>query len=169
MNDFQEGSGMMLLHQVMHLSEYLAVKGLERLNLKPGQAGILFWLDKEGELSQRQLSKKLSITPPSVTAALRKLEMKGLIRKESDPEDQRVFKVCLTEEGKGKIHEVKSLGGELEQVIYEGIPEEEALLFRRTLLDMRENLMKAKELKGRTTYSILAEACLNRKPNAERD
>ena len=54
-------------------------------------------------------------------------------------------------------------------MIYEGIPEEEALLFRRTLLDMRENLMKAKELKGRTTYSILAEACLNRKLNAERD
>lgn len=52
-------SVMMILHQLMHLSEYLVVKDLERLDLNPGQAGILFWLGREGELSQRQLARKV--------------------------------------------------------------------------------------------------------------
>ena len=70
---------MIILHQLMHLSEYQAMRGLEQMDLKPGQAGILFWLGREGELSQRRLAEKLGITPPSVTSALRKLEAKGLI------------------------------------------------------------------------------------------
>ena len=69
---------MIILHQLMHLSEYQAMRGLEQMDLKPGQAGILFWLGREGELSQRRLAEKLGITPPSVTTALRKLEAKGV-------------------------------------------------------------------------------------------
>ena len=91
---------MIILHQLMHLSEYQAMRGLEQMDLKPGQAGILFWLGREGELSQRRLAEKLGITPPSVTTALRKLEAKGLIGKEVDPADQRIQRIDLTEAGK---------------------------------------------------------------------
>ena len=154
---------MMILHQLMRLSEYLVVQGLERLDLNPGQAGILFWLGREGELSQRQLARKVGITPPSVTTAIRKLEGKDLIEKEADPHDQRVFKIRLSEKGKASLEYLREEIKRLEEVLYQGISSEEKLLLRRMLLDMRNNLMEARELKGMSACSLMAEAKLNKK------
>lgn len=161
---------MIILHQLMHLSEYQAMRGLEQMDLKPGQAGILFWLGREGELSQRRLAEKLGITPPSVTTALRKLEAKGLIGKEGDPADQRIQRIHLTEAGKEMLGELKRIVGEMEQVIFRGISQEEKLLLRRLLLDMRENLMTEKGMKGMNTCSMMARARLDMKlKNIESD
>ena len=126
---------MIILHQLMHLSEYQAMRGLD---LKPGQAGILFWLGREGELSQRRLAEKLGITPPSVTTALRKLEAKGLIGKEGDPADQRIQRIHLTEAGKEMLGELKRIVGEMEQVIFRGISQEEKLLLLLSECPQRE-------------------------------
>nr|WP_296265424.1 MarR family transcriptional regulator [uncultured Merdimonas sp.] len=161
--DKSEESVMMILHQLMHLSEYLVVQGLERLDLNPGQAGILFWLGREGELSQRQLARKVGITPPSVTTAIRKLEGKAMIEKEADPHDQRVFKIRLSKKGKASLEQLKEEIQRLEEVLYQGISAEEKLLLRRILLDMRNNLMEVRNLKGMNACSIMAQARLNKK------
>lgn len=163
--DKYEESSMMILHQLMHLSEYLVVQGLERLGLNPGQAGILFWLGREGELSQRQLAKKVGITPPSVTTAIRKLEGKGMIEKEMDPHDQRIFRIRLSKKGEAAREQLREEVKRLEEILYQGISHEEKLLLRRMLLDMRNNLMEARELKGMNACSVMAEARLNKKLN----
>lgn len=85
---------------LMHLSRYHTVKRLEDMELNPSQAGILFILNSQGRLSQRQLAQKIGITPPSMTVTLRKLEEHGLIRKEPDEKDQRVIRICLSEAGR---------------------------------------------------------------------
>ncbi len=41
-----DASAVMLLEQVSHLSRYHAMKRMEALDMKPGQAGILFILLK---------------------------------------------------------------------------------------------------------------------------
>ena len=56
MQDTKDVSVFILLFQIQHLSRYHAMKRLEELELKPGQAGILFTLNVEGVLSQRQLA-----------------------------------------------------------------------------------------------------------------
>ena len=54
MKDTKDVSVFILLFQIQHLSRYHAMKRLEELELKPGQAGILFTLNVEGVLSQRE-------------------------------------------------------------------------------------------------------------------
>ena len=93
MQDTKDVSVFILLFQIQHLSRYHAMKRLEELELKPGQAGILFTLNVEGVLSQRQLAEKIGITPPSMTVALRKLEERGYVRKEPDGRDQRIIRI----------------------------------------------------------------------------
>ena len=58
MQDTKDVSVFILLFQIQHLSRYHAMKRLEELELKPGQAGILFTLNVEGVLSQRQAGQE---------------------------------------------------------------------------------------------------------------
>lgn len=148
----------MILHQLVHLSKYQTFKRLEEFDLKPGQAGILFVLSCEGELSQRALAKKIGITPPSMTVALRKMEDMGYVGRKQDENDQRVTRIFLTEKGKNCITDMKDVLENMEDVLYKNILPEEKLLFRRLLVQMRQNLMDSKYFKGMDMKHILERA-----------
>lgn len=96
MNDKWMESGFMLIQQVAHLAKYQTLKEMESCGLKPNQAGILVVLRSEGGLSQKELAKRMGVTPPSMTAALKKMEKQGYVLREQDEKDQ-------TAENAGKI------------------------------------------------------------------
>lgn len=148
-------SAVMLLEQVSHLSRYHAMKRMEALDMKPGQAGILFILHGEGSMSQKRLSQKMGITPPSMTAAIKKLEGRGYIIKEADSSDQRAFKIGISEKGRECIESMKEIMEEIEKTVFKGITYEEKLFFRRLLIEMRKNLMDYKELRGLDLCSVM--------------
>ena len=52
---------------------------LEKYELKAGQAGVLFVLDNEGTLSQREIAGKMCVKPPSMTVMLQKMEKNGFV------------------------------------------------------------------------------------------
>lgn len=145
----------MLLEQVSHLSRYHAMKRMEAMDIKPGQAGILFILKGEGSMPQKKLAEKMGITPPSMTAAIKKLESRGYIIKEADPQDQRVFKIGLSEKGRECIESLKGIMGDIENTVFQDITYEEKLFLRRLLSEMRKNLMDNKELRGMDMCSFM--------------
>lgn len=155
MMNAEDESVIIVLHQLLHLSKYQAMKRMEILGLKPSQAGILFILNCEGELSQRGLADKIGIKPPSMTVALRKLEERGYIRKKQDDEDQRIVLIRLSEKGKECIESLKAVMSDMEEVLYQGITPEELMLFRRLVLEMRENLLASKDFKGMDFKTII--------------
>ena len=155
MKNVEDASVFIVLHQLLHLSKYQAMKRMEILGLKPSQAGILFILNCEGELSQRSLADKIGIKPPSMTVALRKLEERGYIRKEQDEKDQRIVLIRLSEKGRECIESLKGIMSDMEEVLYQGITPEEMMLFRRLVLEMRENLLVSKDFKGMEFKTII--------------
>ena len=58
MQDTKDVSVFILLFQIQHLSRYHAMKRLEELELKPGQAGILFTLNVEGVQTRSMFSSR---------------------------------------------------------------------------------------------------------------
>ena len=112
----------------------------EKVDLKPGQAGCLFILSRR-EASSEGDRKKLGVKPPSITALLKKLEARGLIVRSSDEQDQRVSWITLSDEGRRYIRRIKDAMKEMEGTMFRDILPEERLLFRRLLLQIRENLM----------------------------
>lgn len=155
MKNVEDASVFIVLHQLLNLSKYQAMKRMEILGLKPSQAGILFILNCEGELSQRSLADKIGIKPPSMTVALRKLEERGYIRKEQDEKDQRIVLIRLSEKGRECIESLKGIMSDMEEVLYQGITPEEMMLFRRLVLEMRENLLASKDFKGMDFKTII--------------
>lgn len=133
-----------VLSQVLHLGKYHAKKMFVQYDLAPWQAGILFILHKDGEMSQRKLAERLNQTPPSVTAAIQKMEKLGYIRRMPKPGDQRVMMLSLTEKGKTYLQGIFDVGHQMEEMAFRGMSLEEKLLLKRLLLQVRDNLMDGK-------------------------
>lgn len=157
MDGMQDTSVFLLLHQILHLSKYQAMKRMEALDLKPSQAGILFLLNKQGGISQRELAEKIGITPPSMTVALKKLESREYILREPDQEDQRIVRIYLKERGIQCVADLENILKEMEDVIHHGMSVEERLLFRRLIMQMRDNLFASKDLKGMDFCTLMKE------------
>ena len=141
----EDVSAAMLLEQVSHLSRYHAMKKMEAMGIKPGQAGILFILNSEESMSQKELAKKMGITPPSMTAAVKK----------PDTSDQRAFKIGLSDKGRECVENLKDIMEEIEETVFKGITHDEKLFFKRLLFEMRKNLTDNKELRGLDICSIM--------------
>jgi len=74
-----------------------------------GQGRILALLQKTGEISQKELSFLLDLRQQSLSELLRKLETAGYLTRETNPDDRRVARIVLTDQGR----EAKVTGDDL--------------------------------------------------------
>lgn len=70
-------------------------------DLSLSQFAVLEALHHLGTLSQRELAVKLLKSTGNMSIVLRNLEVRGLISRKRDPQDQRVMQVCIT--GAGRV------------------------------------------------------------------
>lgn len=118
-----------------HAREKLSERGLHI-----GQEILLFQLWEDDGLSQSELADRLNVEPPAVNKMVKRMESDGLIERRSDPDDSRVSRVFLTEEGRSLQEPVEEIWQRIEAQTFDGISTEERLLFRRILVDVRDNL-----------------------------
>ncbi|WP_251390138.1 MarR family winged helix-turn-helix transcriptional regulator [Mediterraneibacter agrestimuris] len=142
---FEDMPMMGILSQIAHLSECYAKQAFETCDLKPWQAGILVVLSMEGELSQRELAAKLDLTPSSITTSIQKMEKMGYIVRKPDTADQRILRLILTDKSREYLRYIKEVTEQMEKHIFKGLNMEEKMLFKRLLLQVRENLAAGKE------------------------
>lgn len=155
MKDITQAPINFILQNLLHLTHMQSNQFFKTYDMKPGQFGILFVLDKHGSCSQRELADRIGVTPPSMTVAIQKLEKIGYLKKLTDPNDQRVSRVEITEEGAACVKEAKKVLEHIEEILVKNMSLEEKLLLRRLLLQMRENILESKEMDG----VELAKAC----------
>lgn len=113
---------------------------LEEIGLHVGQELVLIELAKSTELGQSELANRLGVEPPTVTKTLRNLEKAGLVERFEDPDDARAQRVVLTDKGDELTDDIESVWGDIETSMLTGFTDEERLLLRRMLLQLRENL-----------------------------
>ena len=64
-----------------------------------GHPHMLFHLAHTPGISQKELAQRMEISPASVAISIRRLESAGLIRRQRDPRDARVWHLYLTPQG----------------------------------------------------------------------
>ena len=114
----------------------------QEFDLNRSQAAILFTLHRRKSISQKELARELNMTAPSITSAIQKMEREKYITRETDKSDQRVMRLTLAERGKACIQSVKNVGERMDEIIQGGMSLEEQLLFRRLILQVKDNLEK---------------------------
>lgn len=131
-----------LLGQVCRLHYIRAQELLETLGVYRGQPPVLHLLHEQEGLTQSELAGRLQLTPATVTKMLQRLEKAGFVQRQSDPDDQRVSRVYLTDAGRAIQADVAAALARLAQETFADFTIEERVVLRRLMLQMRDNLSK---------------------------
>jgi len=84
-------------------------------------------------LSQGEFTQEYEMDPSRVTRTAQSLEADGLIRRERDPEDNRVMRMYLTEEGSEVLDRLPEINDQLRRRVHSVLSEEEFEELRRML------------------------------------
>lgn len=112
----------------------------DKLGLYPGQPPLLFALRKSDGQSQKELAEKMHIKPATITVMLGRMEKADLVERRPDPSDQRISRVYLKERGREVLKKLEETMSEIEAQCFANFSEEERILLRRLLMQMRDNL-----------------------------
>ena len=115
---------------------------LLEIGLTPGQgqARILSSLAAAGNVTQRELADACLMDVTTMSRTLDRLEEKGLIRRERDPQSRRAYRVGLTDAGRETAEKVDAGFAELEQILCGGMTDGELLALAGSLRKIRGNL-----------------------------
>ena len=113
---------------------------LSEIGIYHGQPPLLFTLEKRDGLSQREIVDILKTAPSTINVMLKRMEKSGILVRKKDPEDQRVSRVYLTEEGREVCEKAKEAIKALSEECFEGFSDEERNTLKVLLQKMGNNL-----------------------------
>jgi DNA-binding MarR family transcriptional regulator len=131
-----------LLVQACKAHRALAEKLWSEIGLHVGQDMVLRQLWPAEGCTQSELADRLCIQPATVTKMLQRMEQTKLIQRRGDPEDQRVSRVYLTDQGRALLEPYEEAWAKLEDYTIKGLSLEERVLLRRLLMQVHDNLSK---------------------------
>jgi DNA-binding MarR family transcriptional regulator len=74
----------------------------------PTQVAVLSTVERLGPITLGELAARERVRPPTVTAAVAKLEERGLLVRQPDPEDRRVVRAEITAAGRRLLARARS-------------------------------------------------------------
>ncbi|MDP4164553.1 MAG: MarR family transcriptional regulator [Bacillota bacterium] len=115
-----------------YISGIIKQKGRELLSnytITPPQFVALQWLFEDGDMTIGELSTKMFLACSTTTDLVDRMEKNNLVKRVKDPNDRRVVRIHLLDEGERIIEEViKKRRGYLQEVLKNFSEEEIGLL-----------------------------------------
>ena len=118
----------------------------EKLGMSGAQGNILNYILVDGRkrpVYQKDIEKEFGLRPSTATEALKNLEAKGLICRNSEKQDGRLKRIELTSKAEEIRHLITSEIAESENLLLKGITEEERRIFIEIGKKMLKNLDEA--------------------------
>ncbi len=120
----EESLGFIINRTNQKLSNYLT-RSFKPYDVTPEQWGVLNRLWEKDGISQKEISEITIKDQTTLTRILDKLERKGLIKRQTSPDDRRVFLIFLTNEGRSLEDILVPIAYEVLDEALEGLAEEE--------------------------------------------
>lgn len=115
-------------------------KNLRHYGITPEQWGLLGRLWETKGITQKELARLSSKDQPTTARILDKLERKGLVRREANPDDRRTFLIYLTEQGRGLQDKLVPIAVHTLQKAFYGFNDKEIKQLKVWLNRVYENL-----------------------------
>ena len=112
--------------KLLHLLGKLHHQSRHHFDGKGTQHNILHMLQKEGSMTQRDITERLGIQPGSASEILKKLETASLIRRSPSENDRRTTNVHLTENGAALAQQKEKERKDRKSELLAALSEEEA-------------------------------------------
>jgi MarR family transcriptional regulator, transcriptional regulator for hemolysin len=95
-----------LLHDVARLLRHESDRRARAHGMTRAQWVILFWLQRQPGLSQKELSEILEVEPITVARLVDRLEARGMVERRPDPKDRRIWRLHLLPPGEPVLAEL---------------------------------------------------------------
>lgn len=125
------------------LNKLLAQKNITAFNGEQGRILHVLW-ENDG-ISNQELSKRSGLAMSSLTTMLERMEEKNLLTRKGCPKDKRKCLLFLTEHANSLKKEYDEISDKMTKLSFEGISEDERLVFEKTLENILHNLEKAEQ------------------------
>lgn len=112
--------------------------------LAPSHGDILATLIMKGEMTKTEIAEEIRRERSTVTTLIGKLEKLGYIYSKSNEVDGRSKIVCLTDKGLAMKNDMFEISNQIYNIQYQGMSEEEILIFRKGLMKVRDNFLGGK-------------------------
>ena len=121
-------------------SRRIAESYIKPYNVTWPQFGALLQLNQMDNITQTELATRLEGDANTTMVLCNSLEKKGWITREKDPNDKRVNKLLLTDQGRKVFHEVLPLMQRGYTIFAESIPEPKLSLVLPILEELYESI-----------------------------
>ena len=110
------------------------------LGLNLSEASLLAYVEESGALTQTRLAERLGIGRAAMGSVIDSLEKRGLVERNPDPDDRRVWLVDLTASGKEMVQQVTERDVVLRKELRAGISRDDRQKLAEVLVALGSNL-----------------------------
>jgi len=129
-----------LLAVIGRLQATRADQAMDKIGLFRGQAFLLMILSHHDGLTHTEIAQKMQISPAAVTKIIQRMEKLNYVQRCPDPNDERISRVFLMDEGKAVTQQIHHSFTEIDEVIIAGFSEEDQKKLKTLLLRVLKNL-----------------------------
>jgi len=127
------------------ISKSINPKGLLRINLTSAQIKLLTCFGDRDELTMTELSRKLGVSMPTMTALVDRLVNSKMVKRDRDSMDRRVVKAQLTDMGRTILKKLVRIRRKEMEKILMNLSEEEMENFLISIEMVARLLTKARQ------------------------
>lgn len=112
----------------------------EKIGIFPAQHRLLMELSTMETINQRDLSRKLNVSPATVTVSIKNLVKEGYIIKQNLEKDNRYNMLEITDKGKSIVERSLEIFNSIDENMFRGFSEDELITLNNMLTRMYNNL-----------------------------
>src|SRR6476646_8675417 len=101
---------------------------------------ILVRLERQPDLSQNELAAIAEVAPITVARLVDRLEALGLVKRCTDPEDRRIWRLRLTPAAAPVLRDIKRYRAEVRELMTKGVNPKDLKTMMMGLRKMKQNL-----------------------------
>jgi len=113
---------------------------LSEIGLFPGQDKVLESLAAEEALTMSAIAAALNVRPPTASKMIARMAGQGLLERRGRDGDARMVLVSITEEGRGRIEDLRRIAKKVERQSLAELDEKDARRLRKLLKKVSRNL-----------------------------
>ena len=129
-----------LLTQFAQAYRTLSDTFMDQIMMHRAQATLLCKLFIQDGMTQSEIAQQLAVQGATVTDMLQRMEENNLVTRRRDPDDNRLVRVYLTDEGRKKERSITEQFLKLEDAIFADFDESERTILRQMLHRMLHNI-----------------------------
>lgn len=107
---------------------------MKQIGLHRAQAFALFCLWHRDGLAQNELARRVHVTPAAVTPMLQRMERDGWVERRTDPDDQRISRVYMTDKAQALRRQASSVFRDLDAEVAGALSADERDALRELLM-----------------------------------